>query len=184
MQHQQGFTLIEVILAMGILAVAALGTLAALMSASHDIHAGQLKQYKAALAEQRTQLLSMADKSQILTKTTLYGTAATYPAGGPASKLPGSTPWQLDPQGAFFAVNEQGVITPTAVAGATSCASTSIPVGVFCREVALTTTLPNGTQPAVGTPYTIWTRVIRVGDPTPATNPSMNAVVERMVVVQ
>ena len=184
MQHKQGFTLIEVILAMGILAVAALGTLAALMSASHDIHAGQLKQYKAALAEQRTQLLSMTDKTQILTSNTLYGTVGSYPAGGPPTVAPGATPWQLDPQGAFFAVNEAGVITPTAVAGATNCASTSIPVGVFCREVALTTTLPDGTQPGVGTPYTIWTRVIRVGDATQAANPSLYAVVERMVVVQ
>ncbi|MBS2026263.1 MAG: hypothetical protein JST54_00040 [Deltaproteobacteria bacterium] len=171
-------------IAMVILAVGGLAALSGLMAASHDLHDGQLRQFKAALAEQRTQLLMMTDKTTLTTTPTIFGTPQGFPAGGPASKALGASPWQLDPQGAFFSVSEDGIIVPASGNGATNCGSSSLPNGTFCREIALITTLPDGSTPPSGTPYTLWTRVIRGGDPSPPSNPSLYAVVERMVVVQ
>ena len=131
--------------------------------------------------------------SSLTTAQQLFGTVAVYPGKQADQVAVGTTPWTLDPlpasaasplaSGAFFKAPGNGQVTPYASA-ATSCADATLPTGSFCREVALVKGMPDGTQPTTGTAYTLWIRVIRVGDPVIASNPSMYAVVDREVLFQ
>lgn len=178
----RGFTLLETMIALVVLAITSLGTLSAMVAASRNLKEGQIRQSKAALVEARTQLLMMADKSQLGTSASnaLFGTLGTFTPGTPPDKLPiGASPWQLDPTGAFFTADASGVVNPTTSA-ATSCAPSGLAPGILCREVALTAGLPDGSSPHSGTAYTLWTRVIRSDDGSPLSF----AVVDRMVVLR
>jgi prepilin-type N-terminal cleavage/methylation domain-containing protein len=196
MHHRRGFSLIEVMVALAILAFVAIGALGAIIMASQNVRDGQLRQYKAALVEARVQLLMLADKTQLNSGSpaanALYGTLGSYPGQSLEKVAIGSSPWQLDPTpastnalgtGPFFSVTEGGNIA-TVSSGATSCADSTLKKGTLCREVALISGMPDGSSPTSGTAYTLWTRVIRVGDPSPSSNPSLYAVVDREVVVQ
>jgi prepilin-type N-terminal cleavage/methylation domain-containing protein len=194
----RGFTLLETMIALAILAITALGTLAGMIAASQNLKEGQSRQWKTALVEARTELLMLTDKSQLgsgsAATNQLFGPVGTFTAGTPPDKVAiGAAPWKIDPNpanpqaglgsGAVFTVNQSGVITP--VAGTfTSCADSTLPRTALCREVALTAGMPDGTAAASGTAYTVWTRVIRVGEPSPAANPSIYAVVDAIVVTR
>jgi prepilin-type N-terminal cleavage/methylation domain-containing protein len=189
-RSQRGFSLIEVMVALAVLGIAMIGSIAGLLTASAAITDGQMAQYKSSLAEVHALSMTLMDRTAIQQKNQ----GQTYSGPDPSTLAPGTSPWALDAtgDGAFFRIPESGVVTPVTLS-ALNCGDTSIPVGVYCREVMLTNKLPNGAVPTAtagwtnvlshGTqitvqPYTVWTRIIRSGDP-------MNkAVVLREVILQ
>src|SRR5260370_7098849 len=60
---QRGFTLIEAMIAMSILAIALLGTFSGLVEAARVASEGQLRQYKTELIDAKIQRLLLADKT-------------------------------------------------------------------------------------------------------------------------
>ncbi len=199
-----GFTLIEAIIAMGILAIALLGTLSGLIEATRIAREGQFRQYKTALVEAKLQRLLLADKSTL--PNMVGGLQTIPPLLRPHDLAIGTAPWLIDPSppdpssipatgpmpgdlgtGSVFRVLPNGEIRP--IAGIfLSCADPAIPVGAFCREVllhdrlALSTSAPNtqvqSNLDAVNArSSTLWIRVSRRGEA------STLAVVERKSVV-
>jgi prepilin-type N-terminal cleavage/methylation domain-containing protein len=71
-----GFTMIEAMVAMTILAVGLLGNFMALVQASNLSREGQLRQYKTMLVDTKMQRLLLADKSQL---PTMVGGLQTIP---------------------------------------------------------------------------------------------------------
>jgi prepilin-type N-terminal cleavage/methylation domain-containing protein len=180
----RGFTLIEVTIALIVLAIASVGILQGMAAASQNIKEGQTRQYKAALAEARAQALELMDKSLIATTPQIFGTLTNpFPATRPDLMAIGDPAcWQLDPTppsasapfstGAFFTQSENGVLTqiPQATYPAGACGDPAIRPGTLCREVCLTQGNPNTgaawfpvTIPTAYS-YTAWTRVVRAGE--------------------
>jgi prepilin-type N-terminal cleavage/methylation domain-containing protein len=203
-QDRTGFSLLEVMVAIGILTLVLVGALTGLVAASQNVSTGQMEQYETALVEARVQNLLLADKTQLTSGSTManeiFGTVGTYP-GKPLSQVAiGTSPWQIDPNppnpstptfpyplnnGALFNVDPTGKVVQLTTGSAASCAdSTNIPVGTLCREVAYLQTMPNGTAPITGNAYTLCTRVSRMGDSHPSSNPSLNTVVDCEVILQ
>lgn len=135
--RQQGFTLLETMIALVVLAVAALGALAGMMTASKELSASQARQYKTSLAEAHAQAyLFLANKQPLLASAVTVTPPSPEPdqiAVGPEATPPSpSLPWQLDPTtpqevapattpptfvdpmsaGAFFKVDALGHIVP------------------------------------------------------------------------
>jgi len=200
----RGFTLIEAVIAMAILAFALLGTLSGLIEAARIAREGQFRQYKTALVEAKMQRLLLADKGVLpslvgglQTVTPLLRVQTLAIAGGPwlidpslpdPSSIPinGTLPGDLG-TGSVFRVLPNGEIRP--IPGTfLSCADPAIPVGAYCREVLLhdrlmlpssgPNTLVQSNLDAVNArSATLWIRVSRIGEP-----PSL-AVVERKTLV-
>jgi len=200
----RGFTLLETTIALTVLLIASVGALSGLIAASRSISEGQLRQYETALAEAHAHANWFLSKSSLA--TTCSSGACNTVTVAPENVAVGTTPWKLDPTvpsaispattpptyanpleaGAFFTIDATGVITPLAKdASWTSCASAGIPVGTFCREYAVTSGVEDastnlGAIPAGTTVFTLWTRVVRIGQPSAATY----SVVHREVVFQ
>lgn len=195
MSKSLGFTLIEVTVALVVLAIAALGALSAIMASSKTLKEGQLRQFAVALAEAHGQKWTLADKGLVASK------AVSWPGTSPDQlPLSDTTTWKLDPTtplqvtsspptyqdavgvGAFFKVDTLGSIAPVwpvpSYSTSDTCQTVSVPVGTFCRQVAVVKGLPSGAAPPSGTAYTVWTRVWRVGQS------AGSAVTHREVIVQ
>lgn len=188
MKAQRGSSLLEVIVALAILALAASGALSGLLTANKDLRQGQLRQYKMALVDATMQRMLLADKTQ------LQARAVALPATPPAQLAIGAAPWGPDTTsvvpgdlstGAYFWVRPDGEITQiTGIPAGTKCNAAALPEGSYCREVLLTTGMPvalgthSAVLPTTALPLTYWVRVARKGE-VPIT-----AVVHRKVIVQ
>jgi len=179
--HTRGFTLLETMIALVVLGIAALGALAGMVAASRNISDGQIRQYKTALAEAHAQSLMLAPKSTLALSAVAPPTPPTTVDQLP---LTDSTVWKIDPSthsgadanpiayGALFTVTAKGDFAPLAMA-VPNCSDATIPAGTLCREVAVTQGFPDGTAAktvdgvpfAAGEAFTIWSRVRRVGEP-------------------
>jgi len=199
-----GFTLIEAMMALAILAIALLGTLSGLIEATRIAREGQFRQFKTALIDAKVQRLLLADKSAL--PNMVGGLQTVAPLFLAPSVAIGSAPWLIDPSppdpssipptgpipgdlgtGAVFWVWADGEIRP--IAGSfLSCADPAIPAGAYCREVLLHNRLAlpgsaqnsqvQGNLDAVNArSSTLWIRVSRKGE-----SPSL-AVVERKALV-
>ena len=171
----RGFTLVETIVALGILAIAMIGAFAGVVYSSHDLREGQLRQHKMALADATAQRSMLSDKGG-------WGLLAVAPATPPPQMFIGALPWTVDPSpfvggpdggigdisaGAYFNIYPDGTIKPLDINPRVACNDSSLPEGSYCREVLLTQGLPNldgGTPPVGSQQVTQWIRVSRKGD--------------------
>lgn len=171
-----GFTLLESTMAMGVMAVAGLGALAAMGHSGNELQRGQLRQSKAALLLESSQrMMLMAKASPSLTspgKTLLSAQAKPLPSTSPEKLAIGASPWVPDPSGAYFTLTPDGQIAPrTDVAAGTACSSASLPPGTCCREILVTEGMPvalganAALVPAGMSPFTLWVRISRAGEP-------------------
>jgi prepilin-type N-terminal cleavage/methylation domain-containing protein len=198
-----GFTLIEAMVAMAFLAVGLLGTFMGLVHAATVAREGQLRQYKMELIDASLNRLLLADKTQL---PGMVGGLKSIPDAMRPKELDiGVAPWSIDPSatdaskygdgnyklprdlgvGAVFNIAANGKIYP--VEGTFPDCS-SVPVGAYCREVLLHNRLPQPASPS-NTPiqgrldvagarsFTLWIRVSRKGEALDM------AVVERKVLV-
>ncbi|NVJ25725.1 MULTISPECIES: type IV pilus modification PilV family protein [Myxococcus] len=172
---RRGSSLIEVLIAMVVLALAATGAVGGIVFASRDVHDGQLLQVKRLLLEASTQRLWLAAKGPLLAR------AVPRPTQPPTTLAPGAAPWRADPtvpvtgdpsSGAYFMLSATGHVEPLAgIPAGTACNDAALPEGTYCREVLVTTGLPlevppsaTALLPAGSRPVTVWTRVVRKGD--------------------
>lgn len=169
----KGFTLLETMVALAVLAVAVVGALAAINHSNVELQQGQLRLYKGVLADEAIQRWRLAPKWTI--PAVAFTTA-------PDAMAIGANPWQRDPNGAYFVVLTDEAKPTTLADPNTAC--DQVPVGIVCREVLWTTGLPvpgaadGGIVPAGVQPITRWVRVSRGGE-----LPS-SAVVQREVFLQ
>ncbi|MCP3102024.1 prepilin-type N-terminal cleavage/methylation domain-containing protein [Myxococcus sp. K15C18031901] len=171
----RGATLVEVLVSMVILALAAAGAVAGMVFASRDVHDGQLLQVKRLLLEASTQRLWLAGKAPLLAE------AVVRPNTFPTDLAPGTAPWRVDPSpavggdigsGAYFKLSASGQVEPlTGISAGTACNAPTLPEGTYCREVLVTVGLPRDVPtaasallPAGARPMTVWMRVVRKGD--------------------
>jgi type II secretory pathway pseudopilin PulG len=205
-----GFTLVETMVAGAILGVALIGSLAALMAAGQQLKDGQVRQYRSELVDAALQRFEVANKyvgsNGIFSAASPFATAtlltAACPGATPCNQLPiGSLGVGYDPTqllappppplvdlsiGAYFIVREDGEMqqltatTVPAIVGTPTCGSVTIPVGVYCREVLVTSSTTAGAIVTSGAPwtaawpppqtiqsqsmYTVWVRVSKQGD--------------------
>jgi prepilin-type N-terminal cleavage/methylation domain-containing protein len=178
----RGFTLLETMIALVVIGIAALGALSGLLSAKKEVKESQARVVKAAVADARLQPYALSRDRLIsnppVAKQAWPGPLAALPASATSS---GANPWMLDPGGSFFTWDNQGMVVPAATpAGVTKC-DDAMPPNILCREVAFTAGLPadGGNPPGGGFAYTLWVRVWRGGERTPGL-----AYVARTVVVQ
>jgi prepilin-type N-terminal cleavage/methylation domain-containing protein len=186
----RGFTLIETIVALAVMAVAALGALAAVNFSVTELSKGQLRLYTAAIADAALQRMMAVAKTGLPTDA--------FPTPEPKRIGIGARPWSPDTStavgdlsaGAYFRVvtgqNAATISPATDVPANTTC--DAVPKGVICREILVTRGMPfgdctgnacGGIIPAGANPITFWVRVSRKGD-----NPNddlMAAVVHREV---
>jgi prepilin-type N-terminal cleavage/methylation domain-containing protein len=166
----RGFSLMEVMVALTVLLIALTGAVGGLLSASQNITEGQMRQYKASLAEVHIQKYMLLRRDQLGVSVMPTCTGA---CGNLDQDAIGSTRWVVD--GAWQIPPATGIITAK-TAPATDCSA--IAIGWYCREVALTNRMPDGTDPAQGKAFTVWARVVKGGEPKSA------ALVHREVFVQ
>ena len=183
--RMSGFTMIEAMVAMTILAIGLLGNFMALVQASKLSREGQLRQFKTTLVDTKMQRLLLADKSRL---PTMVGGLQTVSATlYPPSVAVGAAPWVIDPstpdttvpgpgdlgKGAVFSISPNGDVHP--ITGTfSSCADPAIPAGAYCREVLLHNRLPLATganatiqtnlDAAGAQSSTLWVRISRTGD--------------------
>lgn len=123
-----GFTLLETTIALAILALAALGTLAAVNHSNIELRQGELRMTKAALADEAMQRQRLAPKSSI--------------------PPPGSDKWDKWVPDAYFRVGPDGrfdEVTASADGGIpaeTPCSSVERPF--MCREIRWSDATPEG----------------------------------------
>lgn len=193
----RGFTLIEAMIAMTVLAIGLLGTFMGLVHAATVAREGQLRQFKSTLIDAKFQRLALADKSQLANMVGGVQTIAVTDL--PPSGI-GAAPWVIDPSvpdpspnmpgdlgtGAVFRVLPDGEISPL-TGPFTSCVDAAIPVGAYCRELLLHSKLPLSTSnnlqvqgrldTAGAQSFTLWIRISRKGESQGL------AVLERKVIV-
>jgi type II secretory pathway pseudopilin PulG len=180
-----GFTMIEAMVAMTVLAVGLLGNFMALVQASKLSREGQLRQYKTMLVDTKMQRLLLADKIRL--PTMVGGLQTISDTLYPPSVAIGGAPWVIDPstpdsavpgpgdlgKGAVFSLSPNGDVHPL-TGTFTSCADPAIPAGAYCREVLLHNRLPLATagnatvqanlDAAGAQSSTLWIRISRKGD--------------------
>ena len=180
-----GFTMIEAMVAMTVLAVGLLGHFMALVQASKLSREGQVRQYKTMLVDTKMQRLLLADKIRL--PTMVGGLQTISDTLYPPSVAIGGAPWVIDPstpdsavpgpgdlgKGAVFSLSPNGDVHPL-TGTFTSCADPAIPAGAYCREVLLHNRLPLATagnatvqanlDAAGAQSFTLWIRISRKGD--------------------
>jgi type II secretory pathway pseudopilin PulG len=182
-----GFTLIDAMIAMTLLAIGLLGTFVGLIQASNVTREGQLRQYKTMLVDTKMQRLLLADKTVL--PNMLGGLQTILPTVYPPALPIGSAPWIIDPstpdtslpgpgdlgRGAVFTVLADGEVQPL-TGTFSSCVDPTIPSGTYCREVLLHNQLPlpgsalnsqlqTNLNNAGARSSTLWIRISRRGDP-------------------
>jgi prepilin-type N-terminal cleavage/methylation domain-containing protein len=201
--RQIGFTLIEVMIALLVLAFAAMGAFAGLTYASKELNEGQLRQFKMALLDAKTQRLMGGSKQNISSFGFDSTPASAIPSAAPPNLPIGASPWLPDSTtsvsgdistGAYFQIRADGTLVPDlTVPAATPCSSTSIPIGTYCRELMITRGTPGGSTAtpnagiatqtlAGGTATTYWTRISRMTVTGP--EPLTKAIVHKDLLIQ
>ncbi len=174
--QRSGFTLLETMIALAILAGALVGTLAGFIDAGVQLKEAPMRNTKAILLDAKVQRLLLTNKAELTSYTSAW---APDPTQATVNAINNPTPRPVpDPSidfsiGAFFTILPNGEITQLNVLAGTACSSTSVPNGAYCREVMLTAGMPNGaTLPAnpawaslagLATPQTLWIRIYRKG---------------------
>ncbi|MDP1825945.1 MAG: prepilin-type N-terminal cleavage/methylation domain-containing protein [Archangium sp.] len=173
--RRRGFSLLEVMIALGIMLVGAVGAITGIIAANKSLFEGQRLLYKSVLIDNTLSRVRLQNKEQLYTAATAT-TATTMP---PLEAI-GTGHWTMDPSvvvagdlstGALFFVGGNGMLmrctsgsTPACPTSITTCADANIPQGVFCREVAATRSAasftPGGIVPAGTFVTTQWVRVI------------------------
>jgi|GEM_PF-3702580 prepilin-type N-terminal cleavage/methylation domain-containing protein len=169
-RSQRGFSLMEVMVALGVLAFASSGALAGLIFASKQFKLGQNSSHGTVLAERLMQRVRLANKQKII------NAATTWTGSRPQSTAASVAPWVTASgnttvlgnlsddgsadfsRGAFFTVDGMGVEQRKTIAGINTCAdmltTAAVPGGIFCREMAIVTTTtsctPGPTCPTLG----------------------------------
>ncbi|AKF84979.1 hypothetical protein MFUL124B02_07695 [Myxococcus fulvus 124B02] len=170
---RRGASLIEVLVSMGVLALAAAGAVGGMVFASRDVHDGQLLQAKRMLLDASMQRLRLASKARLVMD------AVPRPTTFPTDLAPGTAPWKVDASkpaegdpasGAYFRLSATGVVEPLLdIPEGTPCNGDALPEGTYCREMLVTKGLPkdpapNTVLPPGAQPVTVWTRLVRKGD--------------------
>jgi prepilin-type N-terminal cleavage/methylation domain-containing protein len=171
-----GFTLLETMIALAILAGALVGTLAGFIDAGIHLKEAPLRNTKAILLDAKVQRLLLTNKTEFAPLTAAW---APDPTQVTVNQINTPTPRPIpDPDidfsiGAFFKLLPNGEITQLNVTAGTLCSSTAVPDGTYCRELMLTPGMPNGVAlPAnppwtalagVANPQTLWIRIYRKG---------------------
>lgn len=155
-----GFTLIEVMIALVIVATGSVGAILALLHAQDALHEGQVRQSKMLLIDAKAQRLKLLDKTLLQNgKAGMVPVAQPEALPGLKTRAAGSGSWIVDPTpavagasaevvadlgaGAYFRLDGSGTIQyATSVAANTACAD--VPAHVFCREILITQGLPVG----------------------------------------
>ncbi|WP_223642697.1 type II secretion system protein J [Corallococcus sp. EGB] len=176
---RRGSGILEVLISMSILALAAVGAVMGMVAATRDVKDGQVLQGRRMLLEARVQRLWLASKADLAAQ------AVTRPALFPPDLALGTAPWTLDPSapvagdvgtGAYFRVRPTGQVEPALdVPAGTPCTAATpdsvLPRDVYCREILVTQGLPKDLSPAAqalvpagALPFTFWTRAYRKND--------------------
>jgi prepilin-type N-terminal cleavage/methylation domain-containing protein len=176
----RGFTLIETMIALAILGIALIGSLAALIAASQQLRDGQIRQYRSELVDAAVQRFEVANKyvgsAGIFTGTSPFNGAALLTTAcptpcpqmaiglwnaDPTQGLPPPPPPLVDLSiGAYFIVRSDGEIqqltatTVPAIVGTPPCNDPSLPAGVYCREVLITRATNTGAIVSSGANWT------------------------------
>jgi len=201
--RQAGFTLIEVMAAMAVLAFAALGAFAGVNYARQELNEGQIRQFKMVLLDAKVQRLLGGGKQSISSSGFDSLLPLPIPSTPPANVAIGASPWVPDnttpvpgdlSTGAYFKIRADGtLVADTSVPAGTACNSSAIPIGTYCREVLMTNGTPggtssfptNGVSPVTlqgGTAVSYWTRISRMMASGPE-SPS-RAIVHKDLIVQ
>ncbi|MFO0595801.1 MAG: prepilin-type N-terminal cleavage/methylation domain-containing protein [Myxococcaceae bacterium] len=174
MRSRGGFSLIEVMMGMAVLAVGSTGALLAVNGANLALREGQMRYYKQVLVD------SALARTRLQNKEALFNSGIT-PAADPRNltlQPIGGGDWVKDPTpfvandlstGSLFIVRPDGTIGPCnaastpACAGIANCASAALPRGVFCREVITANVAPpTGVGPILPAGSVVITRWVRV----------------------
>ena len=182
----RGFTLIEVMVSLVVLALAIVGSLSAVIATGRELKDGQTRQVRGLLGDASARRFMLAAKGL---GSAFQGAAQPVTlCGGPCNQVPiGMMPWAVDnttvipgdlSTGAYFRVFGNGEVTqitpvsvPTAIPATTPC-SGAIPPGVYCRETLITKGGPVVVS-ATGT-FTTWPPSAGGGFALPATVPAMD----------
>jgi len=153
MRRSSGFTLIEVMIALVVLALGIVGSLIAVLAAGKELKEGQTRQVRSLLGDASARRFMLASKLpgsalQVAADASLLTTVCPTPCTG----LPiGAAPWTLDnttfatgdlATGQYFRVFKNGEIeqitatTTPAVAAGTPC--DAVPRTIYCREFMIT----------------------------------------------
>jgi prepilin-type N-terminal cleavage/methylation domain-containing protein len=183
---RRGVSILEVMMAMVVLAIALVGSLAALQRGLTESRLGQNRQQKVMLADAALQRQRLMDKTTFFTSTIepdsslrFVGSVFNARPGTDITAQPvGTGVWIVDPttsgdpndlsQGAYFNVLPDGTITrATGIAPGTKC--NVVPIGTVCREMYTHQGLPFGATdvmaagrlPAGTNVATTWVRITR-----------------------
>ncbi|MFY1824726.1 type II secretion system protein [Myxococcus fulvus] len=170
---RRGASLVEVLVSMGVLALAAAGAVGGMVFASRDVHDGQLLQAKRMMLDASMQRLRLASKAKLVID------AVERPSTFPTDLAPGTAPWKADASthvagdpssGAYFKLSADGTVEPLAgIPVGTPCNAAALPDGTYCREMLVTKGLPKdpaaaAVLPPGAQPVTVWARIVRKGD--------------------
>ena len=176
-----GFTLLETLIALAVLAVALVGTLAGFITVDTQLKDAQLRQGKMVLLDakvQRVLLTNKAELNSIPAAWTPDPTQTIVNANNTPTPRPVPDPDMDLSVGAYFILLPSGEITQLNLPAGSACSSSLLPAGAYCREVMVTPGMPNGgalpsggAWPALNgvvAPQTYWIRVYRKGNPNQA----------------
>ncbi|MFT3711744.1 MAG: prepilin-type N-terminal cleavage/methylation domain-containing protein [Archangium sp.] len=182
---RRGVSILEVMMAMVVLAIALVGSLAALQRGLTESRLGQNRQQKVMLADATLQRQRLMDKTTFF-NSTIEPDSSTRFAGPGFNARPGldittqavgTGVWVVDPttsadpndlsQGAYFNVLPDGTITRAAVTPGTKC--NLVPINTVCREMYTHQGLPFGATDVMGAGRlpagtnvaTTWVRITR-----------------------
>ena len=192
-----GFSILETMIAMVVLAISLLGTIGALNRGATESRLGQTRQMKMMLADAALQGIKLQDKNAF------FNGLPAQPTVNLSSLAVGAAPWVLGPAdsgdaldfstGSYFNIQPDGTLVKlTALAGSGACTPTNnlIPDGTICREVFThlgapynaTFTTFSGALPTGSRIATAWVRITRKGSSTSRLDSEIDVLLNTMVV--
>lgn len=190
----RGFSILEAMISMVVLAIGLVGALAALQRGATEARLGQNRQMKMMLADAALQRIRFMDKAA------LVFAAPAQPTVNVLNLPLGAAPWVRDPttttdpldfsQGAYFKILPDGTLTAVPVAGNPPCTDALVPVDTICREViihkdgpysATNVAIPAGALPGGVRIATVWVRVSRKTSATSRLDTEVDVVLNQVV---